>query len=346
MSKSLSPLLACVVMASVVLPPAAEACTRAVYLGDGGRVATARSMDWEADLKTNLWVFPRGIARTGQTTQNPIQWTSKYGSVVAAVQDIITSDGMNEKGLVTNILWLTESKYPEATAARPNLSLAAWAQYVLDNFATVQEAVDALKSEPFAVLGGQFPGQNMSGNVHLALSDATGDSAILEYIDGKLVIHHGRSYQVMTNSPPYDQQLALNAYWEKVGGTAVLPGTSRASDRFARASYYIKNLPKAGDTRTVVAGAFSVIRNASVPMGVASPGEPNISPTLWRTVSDQNDLTYYFESARTPNTFWIDLKKMNLASGAPTLKLDLSNDKTYSGEVASQLKPAQPFKIR
>ena len=43
-----------------------------------------------------------------------------------------------------------------------------------------------------------------AGSVHLAVSDPTGDSAIFEYIAGKLVIHHGKEYQVMTNSPIYD----------------------------------------------------------------------------------------------------------------------------------------------
>jgi len=39
------------------------------------------------------------------------------------------------------------------------------------------------------------------GGGHLALADASGDSAIFEYISGKLVIHHDRKYTVMTNSP-------------------------------------------------------------------------------------------------------------------------------------------------
>lgn len=48
-------------------------------------------------------------------------------------------------------------------------------------------------------------------------------------------MHHGMQYQVMTNSPSYDQQLALNAYWESLGGLTFLPGINRAADRFARA---------------------------------------------------------------------------------------------------------------
>ena len=69
----------------------------------------------------------------------------------------------------------------------------------------------------------------------VSISDATGDSAIFEYIKGKLIIHHAKQYQVMTNSPSFDEQLALNKYWEAIGGQTFLPGTSRAADRFARA---------------------------------------------------------------------------------------------------------------
>lgn len=54
---------------------------------------------------------------------------------------------------------------------------------------------------------------------------------------------------------------------------------------------------------------FSVIRNCSVPFGISSETEPNISSTRWRSVSDQHDLVYYFETVLTPNTFWVDLKR-------------------------------------
>ena len=144
----------------------------------------------------------------------------------------------------------------------------------------------------------------MARTVHLAISDASGDSAIFEYVGGKQVIHHGREFQVMTNSPVYDQQLALNAYWQQIGGTTMLPGTNRAADRFVRASFYINAIPKTADNAEAVASAFSVIRNASVPFGISTPGQPNISSTLWRTVSDHKNRRYYFfESDRSPNVF-------------------------------------------
>jgi penicillin V acylase-like amidase (Ntn superfamily) len=324
----------------------AFACTRAVYLGDNGDVITARSMDWKVDVLTNLWIFPRGMQRSGQAGPNSLHWTSKYGSVIATGYEVSTTDGMNEKGLVANILWLVESHYPKYDASKPGVAISLWAQYVLDNFATVQEAVDALAAEPFTIVTAGVPGEERLATLHLSMSDATGDSAIVEYIDGKQVIHHGRQYQVMTNSPTFDQQLALETYWRQVGGTVFLPGTNRASDRFARASFYINAIPKSEDPVIALASVFSVIRNVSVPFGINTPNEPNISSTRWRTVSDHKRLLYFFESALTPNAFWVDLKQVDFShETGKVMKLDLGPDQrnVFSGNTVKDFKPAEPF---
>lgn len=107
--------------------------------------------------------------------------------------------------------------------------------------------------------------------LHLAISDASGNSAIFEYIKGKLIIHEGKEYQVMTNSPSYEQQITLNNYWQQIGGLVMLPGTNRAADRFVRASFYINVIPQTDNQREAVAGVFSVIRNVSVPLGISTP---------------------------------------------------------------------------
>ncbi|MCW5693352.1 MAG: linear amide C-N hydrolase [Pseudolabrys sp.] len=343
------PLLASILAGAVALAPiATDACTRAVYLGADGMVITARSMDWKSDITSNLWIFPRGMARSGETGANTVKWTSKYGSVVVSGYDVSTTDGVNEAGLVANLLWLVESDYPKFDGSRPGLTIAAWAQYALDNFATVAEAVAALKDEPFTIVTDNVPGQKLLATLHMSLSDASGDSAIFEYIGGKLVIHHSRSYQVMTNSPVFDQQLALNAYWKDIGGTVMLPGTNRAADRFARASFYINAVPKFENPNLALAAVFSVIRNASVPYGISTPDEPNISSTRWRTVVDHKRKLYFFESALTPNTFWVDLKKIDFSKDTGKVKeLDLgaNQDHTFSGDATADFKDATPFKF-
>ena len=331
-------------MAMLLTSPAALACTRVVYLGDNNQVITARSMDWKQDVGTNLWVFPRGIKHDGQAGKNAIKWTSKYGSVIASGYDISTTDGVNEAGLNANLLWLVESEYPNAqTSNKPTLSLSLWAQYVLDNFASVDEAVKALEKEPFIVLSDAVPGESRLATLHLSISDKSGDSAIIEYIKGKQVIHHSRDYQVMTNSPTYEKQIALDDYWQAIGGTTMLPGTNRAADRFARASFYINAIPQTADAKIAVPSVLSVMRNVSVPFGITTPDKPHISSTRWRSVSDQKNKVYYFESTLTPNLFWLDLKKIDFSPNAGIKKLSLTNGEIYAGDAIKDLKDSKGF---
>ena len=153
----------------------------------------------------------------------------------------------------------------------------------------------------------------------------------------------------MTNSPAFDAQLAMNAYWQAIGGTVMLPGTNRSADRFARASFYVNAVPKSQDPRLALASVFSVIRNVSVPYGITTPGEPNISSTRWRSVIDHKQQLYFFESAITPNTFWVDLKKLDFTQATGVVKkLDLGPNQStiYSGEVSADFEKAAPFQFQ
>jgi penicillin V acylase-like amidase (Ntn superfamily) len=322
----------------------ADGCTRAVYLGKDGMVVVGRSMDWDEDLHSNIWIFPRGMARDGGLGAASFKWTSRYGSVITSLYEGGTADGMNEKGLVANLLYLAESEYPPLTDTRPAVVVTAWAQYALDQFATVEEAVTELKKESFRMVGVVAP-NGAEGTVHLSLSDSLGDSAIFEYVKGKLVIHHGRQYQVMTNSPVFSEQMALNKYWQEIGGTVMLPGTNRAADRFVRASFYIGACTQTADEREAVACVFSVMRNVSVPRGISTPDQPNIASTIWRIVADQKNRVYYFESTASPSLLWIRLDKIDFSAGSGTRKLTLVGNPDLGGDQSANFQKAQPFKF-
>lgn len=338
--------VAALLSASLLAPAASEACTRAVYLGKEGQTVTGRTMDWVVpDMDTNLWLYPRGLERSG-ATKSPFTWKSRYGSVVTTIYEGAAADGMNEKGLVANLLYLPESKYPEARAGdkRRTLPNSAWVQYVLDSYATTAEAVEGLRKEEFRIVPIQAP-TGEPGTVHLSVSDASGDSAIFEYIDGKLTIHHGKEYQVMTNSPTFDQQLSLNKYWQEIGGSTFLPGTNRASDRFVRASYYINEAKQSAEPRDAVATVFSVMRNVSVPIGIKIPGKPNIADTLWLTVSDQKNRVYYYQSTNSPGIIWAKLSDLDFKEGSGARKLQLDGNPDVAGNQTGAFKPAELFKF-
>jgi choloylglycine hydrolase len=331
----------------------AAACTRVLYTAPDGTVITGRSMDWAEDMRSNLWAFPRGIERDGGGGARTPRWRSRFGSVVVSGYDLGSAEGMNEKGLVTNLLYLAESDYGKPDG-KPVLSISLWAQYVLDQFATVAEAVAHLRSEPFRVVAPTLP-NGQGAQLHLAISDATGDSAIFEYIGGRLVIHHGRQFTVMTNSPSFDQQLALNSYWQTVGGSSFLPGTIRAADRFVRASFLLGALPRQADPAFLsavpgqsfplqaLAGVLGVVRGVSVPLGISTPGAPNLSSTIWRVVNDQKRRVLYFDAVTTPSLFWVSLDQLDLAVGAPVRRLAVAGGRIYGGETAAKFEPTASF---
>lgn len=341
-------------LATASINQTTEACTRALFVGSNGVVITGRSMDWMEDMHSDLWAFPEGMTRNGEAGPKSITWTSKYGSVIVSGYNAGSADGINIKGLVANMLYLTESNYGKLSGNKPVMSISIWAQYVLDNFATVSEAVDALKQEPFQIIAPILP-NGSPAQMHLSISDPDGDSAIFEYINGNLVIHHGKQYVVQTNSPTYDQQLALNTYWQSIGGLTFLPGTNRSADRFARASFlidaipkevapaYINAVPNGTFINQAVASVLSVIRSVSVPLGITTPGQPNIASTIWRTVSNQKDKIYFFDSSTSPNVFWVPLSDLDLKKGAQVKKLPLTGGKIYSGSAVDHFEEAKPF---
>jgi len=332
---------------------AVSACSRVLSADNGQAVLVGRNMDWGEDTGTALWVFPRGIKRNGMAGKNSLTWTSKYGNIVVASYSPngkgSVTDGMNEKGLAANLLWLNQSGYGARDEKRPGLLIAFWAQYILDNYATVEEAVQAIKKDTFQIITLEFPGPGMktkTASLHLSLADKSGDSAIVEYIGGKPVIHHDRRYVIMTNDPPFEKQQENLKHYEGFGGQKAIPGTTAAADRFVRASYYMKLLPKPKNLRESLAGVLSVTRNISQPFRVsADPNNPFSSTTIWRSVADLTHLAYFYESTMSPYLTWVTLSDFNLEEGSPSMRLDMRNNPDYNGDVTKKFVNWDPAEI-
>jgi len=321
----------------------AEACTRILYKSQSGDVLIGRSMDWYDNTETDLWAFPAGMARDGGVSRNPITWTSKYGSVVASIYDRASVDGMNSAGLVANMLYLAEADYGDwRISEKPVLSLGGWLQYILDNYRTVDEAVTELRKEPFVIAAPGLPG-GKPASAHVSIGDASGDSAVFEYIDGKLQIHHGEEYTVMTNSPPFDQQIAIETYWREIDGLHFLPGTHTAADRFVRIKWNLENSPSFKSGRPAYSSVFSLMRFISVPFGISDPAKPNIATTQWRTVADIERMRYGYDSVFNPAVFYVALDKLDLSETGQVMRLDMQDFPEMSGEVSAGFEPHAPF---
>jgi len=320
-----------------------HACSRILWNTNRHGVLVGRNMDWFEDIKSNLWILPRGMERDGLTEVNPLKWTSQYGSVILTAYDVGTADGVNEKGLAAHMLYLPETSVGPRDETLPGLSMTLWVQYYLDNFATVEEAVGHTRQHPYQLRMAVEPLSGKPATVHIALNDASGDSAILECIQGELKIYHDRSYIVMTNQPTFDQQLENLKRYRGFGGDQRLPGTHEPADRFVRGAYYVTHLPEPNSNREAVAALMSVMRNVSAPFGIADPERPNVSTTVWRTITDLTNGVLYFDSVMSPQVIWVDLKQVDFAENEPVKKLELVNQYDHQGNVSEKFTPTEMF---
>lgn len=328
---------------TIMFSTPASACSRVLYKSkDGNFILVGRNMDWLEDLKSNLWVMPSGVKRDGMAAKNSVVWTAKYGSVIVSGYDVGSTDGMNEKGLVANMLWLAESDYGKRDEQRHGLAVSQWLQFCLDNFETVEEAVNYFEANDVQILPASV-GETIKKKpitVHLSLADKTGDTTVMQVIGTKTKIYRGNDARVMTNSPPLDKQLTDLKKYKGFGGEEELPGSVKAADRFVRAAYYLGRLPEPKDQRQAIAGVLGVMRNVAQPFGPASVDEPNTSATIWRTVADTTNRTFYFESSFSPNIIWVKFDKVNFNKSQ---KLDLVGNQDRVGDVTAEFKAAEPF---
>jgi choloylglycine hydrolase len=331
-----------------VLHPDAAACSRILWNNNQLAVVAGRSMDWPESTLPILTVLPAGMVRDGGLAgservvkENAAKWTSKYGSIATTIYGIGTADGVNEKGLAGHMLYLKATDFGPRDPAKPAVQAGLWLQYLLDQAADVKEALALLDQVQIVMVSTH--GHN--ANVHLAIEDASGDSAIIEYINGKQVVHHGKQYRLMTNDPSYDEQLALLAKqdFSKPSSDMPLPGNVKATDRFQRAAYYASMLPEPKTEREAIASILAITRNVSVPFGAPYKGF-GIYNTEYRTAINLTARRYFFELTTSPNVLWVDLAKFNLSAGAPVMTLNPDN-LSLSGDVTERFEKAEraPF---
>ena len=99
-------------------------------------------------------------------------------------------DGMNEHGLAVAMAQVPVARSP--ASERPAGSLGVM-RLVLDEAATVREALAIFRRTAVDFSGGP--------PLHYLVADASGDSAVVEYVGGRVVVHPRgeRPFQAMTN---------------------------------------------------------------------------------------------------------------------------------------------------
>src|SRR3954452_5045066 len=136
-----------------IIAKVSVACTTFVIDKDG-HIVFGRNYDWISGagiVHTNQ----RGLYKTSMKGNDggTIGWVSKFGSITFnQYGKEFPTGGMNEKGLVVELMWLNEGSYL-AKDKRPGLSVLQWIQYQLDNCASIEEVIATEKLERIVSTG-------------------------------------------------------------------------------------------------------------------------------------------------------------------------------------------------
>jgi choloylglycine hydrolase len=292
---------------TVLLSDALHACsTFCVHLG--GRTFFGRNYDFDIG-DALVMVNPSGLQKKGIQSDGP-KWTATFGSVTFNQfgRDHPTG-GMNETGLIVELMWLDEAKYP-GPDKRAALGVLEWIQYQLDTAATVD---DVLSSDAKVRINGRVP-------LHYLVSDRSGRAATVEFLRGKLVAHvdDNLPVPVLTNSTYRESLEFFTARRSKV------PGGNGSVERFARAAMRLDAL-KGSPVADPVTILFTVLDDVA---------QPN---TRWSIIYDQTRRAVYFRTDVHRAIRSVSLDAFSFACRDGVKLLDI--DTRVEGDVAKKFKP-------
>jgi choloylglycine hydrolase len=299
----------------LVVPNQSRACT-AFFMSNGEEAVVGKNYDWNVGdglvivNKRQVW---KPFSFTAENTDNG--WTSTYGSVTFNQYGRdMPQGGINEAGLVIEVLWLAGTEYPPDDD-RTDLGGAQWIQYQLDTAATVEEVI-----ESFAELQirSRVP-------LHFFVADQNGETATVEFVDGKLIYHLSKEMpaRVLTNST-YEASVDYLEQHRGFGGSTPVPQGIKSLERFVRAAAEIEGCRSS--QQTSVDFAYSVLESVAQADG-----------TQWSIIYDIGERRVYFVTQRSASTKHIDLKKLDFSCSSPVQIMDI--DIHAAGSVSDRWEP-------
>ena len=340
MAKNVIPIFSAIWLSIVFFAVPVFSCTDFQIKAADGTVIIGRSMEFALDLQSRVIASPRGKEFTGESPdgQQGLSWKSRYGFVgldAFGLGKVI--DGINEKGLAVEGLWLAESEYRQVPPGEEGRALAVEdvGDWILSSFSGVEEVRKAL--EKVLVWGKFVPRMEGVPPLHLAVHDAAGNNLVVEFLEGRQQIHDN-PIGVLTNSPHFDWHLtnlrnyvnlqADNASPVTISGITIkpsgqgsgwrgVPGDWTPPSRFVRTVNFTRAALPAKNASEAVTLAGHILCTVDIPRGVIrDPQHPDIhESTQWIVIKDLTNRVLYFRDYRSFNLRAVDLKKLDFSPG-------------------------------
>lgn len=347
-------------------------CTDFLLLDKDNSVVNGRSMEFGEDLGSQILVGGRGTKKQSAAPDSPkggLSWTARYGYVGLNVAGLhlpnLICDGMNEKGLSIGALWLPRhTQYSQIVSSKAQaLDVKDFTNWVLGNFATVAEVKAGLTS--VQIWGS--PLTNSQIPIHFSIHDASGESAVLEFLEGNTQgLWQSNTVGVLTNAPPFAWQMtnvgnyvglsSVDATEIKIGGTSYpppghgsgmrgVPGDSTPPSRFIRLLFQKQFATQPANSRDAINLALHLLNTVDIPLGTSAaqqeqkPSKGNDDYTQWVVIKALTGGTFSYRTAENPTLMQINFDELDLGD-AGEVAYSMPREATYIN-VTEQLSPAK-----
>lgn len=288
------------------------ACTT-FCINKNGQIVFGRNYDWVTGagiVNTNQ----RGLFKTAANTAHneSISWVSKYGSITFnQYGKEFPTGGMNEKGLVVEMMWLDGTVYPGGDP-RPSVGVLQWIQYQLDNAATIDEVIASDTKLRIT---------RKSAPLHYLVADAAGHVATIEFLEGVMVVHRDKDlpFPVLTN----DTYASSVATAKPLVGKTGVSLENNSLDRFVKACSMVKTFNETDSMMPVADFAFSILDKVS---------QGNF--TKWSIVYDISNKKIQFKTEANKSIKTVAFAAFDLACARPYKMFNMNQDGT--GDVSSR----------
>lgn len=314
-------------------------CTGIRLKAKNGSVVCARTLEFGVEINSQIIFLPRNYPCVGTVPSNTngLTWKSTYAAVGTNANNITgIIDGVNEHGLAGGLFYFYEyAQYQHVAENELSQAIAPWhlMTWILTTCKTVAEVQQKLPSLKVANI--VFEEWGFVPPVHAVVHDVSGQSLVIEYVNGTLHMHTN-ILGVVTNAPTFDWHMtnlknyvrlsALNVVNQQLDGLTLtplgqgsgmlgLPGDFTSPSRFVRAAAFSATALQPETELDAIHTAFHILNLFDIPKGTVrdqEQGRISCEYTQWTSATDLKNKRYYFHTYASRIPAVIDLLRMDL----------------------------------
>ncbi len=287
-------------------------------ISTGNDILIGHNLDVPMEIPGMIFVNKRGLEKEsvsfdqllwGVTDTLPkLKWISKYGSVTYnPIGCELIDGGLNEAGLYIGEMSLNENCKYAVISNKPKIAVALWLQYVLDNFASVDEVVKFVSET--SIDGGYIFWW------HFFVADKKGNTAVIEFINDKTIIHKNEEVPVpLLCNNQYSNELDSLKQYQGFGGDRTIDLKNKSiNNRFIYGAQMLE-FTKQNPAESNVNYAFDILKRLDIGL------------TKWSIVFDVKNRKMYYRTSEGMNIKHIDFSSFDFSCGKPIMMLDINND--------------------